>query len=118
MPFEPFGVIEPVTWIVHKQHSDLYGSLKAVQDIVTAEGYQDMVVERNLAKRYVRAEGLYRKCQFQEAEAAFKELGDYRDSQVKAKKIKELRYKLQLTKSDKKDGYNSSLNDIKSVKNS
>lgn len=102
-PFEPVGVIEPVTWLAESGYASLVSQLKAVQDIVTADDFQAKETERILIERYAKAEEYVKSGQYELATDAFAALGHYRDSSQRVEKLKYIRYSLAVKQADEKD---------------
>ncbi len=91
-PFEPFGVMEPMTWIANEARSDLYSLLKNTQDFITVDEKEDASKEHLLSERYQQADILLQNYQLDAALKIFISLKDYRDSAKRVDDIKTLRY--------------------------
>jgi tetratricopeptide (TPR) repeat protein len=97
-PFEPYGVIEPIAWIGEKGHAVMSAQLREARDFVSADGFQENMVDRNLAERYAKAEKLLQESRLFEAAEIFAGLGNYKDAADQLKKIREICYQTALKK--------------------
>lgn len=102
-PFEPHGVIEPIAWIGERGHAVMATQLKEARNFVSADGFQENMVNRNLVERYAKAEKLLRENMPYEAAKIFASLNGYRDAAEQCGKIKETCYQAALKKKDDKN---------------
>lgn len=116
LPFEPYGVVEPIAWIGETGRAGMSAQLKMVRERVSADGFQEQMANQNLVERYAEAEKLYRTGRLEAATKAFAGLGSYKDAAERAEEIKELRYKTALKR--KNDGdFDGAVRDFRNLGN-
>lgn len=91
--FEPFGVMEPITWMEQEANSSfLHSLLRNTQDSVANSEKQDASKEDYLSGRYQQAEVLLQNSQNDAALKIFTSLKDYKDSVKRVNDVKTLQY--------------------------
>jgi len=91
--FEPFGVMEPVTWMASEaKASFLHSVLRNTQDSVVVNEKEDSSKEDYLSGRFQQAEVLLQNNQYDAALKIFISLKDYKDSAKRMNDVKTLQY--------------------------
>lgn len=102
-PFEPYGVIEPIAWIGDCGHAVMSAQLRKARELVSVDGFQESMADRNLAERYTKAEKLLQENKPYEAAWVFAGLDGYRDAAERLRGIRETCYQAALKKKSEKD---------------
>lgn len=102
-PFEPYGVIEPIAWIGESGHAVISTQLREAREFVTVDGFQESMVDRNLAERYAKAKKLLQENKLCEAAKMFDSLDGYKDATEQLRRIREICYRAALKKKSDKD---------------
>lgn len=114
VPFEPFGVVEPIAWIGEKGRAGVSAQLCAVSECVSNDDFQKRMTDNNLADRYEKAIKLYDAGRLEAATKAFNDLSGYKDASDWVERIKETRYQSAIKKQSK-ENYEDAIKEFRSL---